>query len=295
MSQQIPIYPYVLDIEHNDKIFYSYRCVSEHYPLHGHDFYELELIIQGCGKQWINNTCVPIKPGSLYLCTPFDVHRIEADEPLHIVSVHFLQETAHQINFDHIQNAWTMQLDQQTLDFYSALVFSVLEEKEQNIPYYQQQMLSVAMLMLVHLLRNGSSHSAAPASHNMQKILKYICENSSNPKLRLKDVAQISGLSVCHFSSLFNHVVGCGFSEYLSSYRLYHAALLLSESNLSITEISYEIGFSTLSHFFRCFHAAYGCTPKQYRQLHTSSDTLPLSAPKIHWAPILTSTPEPSQ
>ena len=295
MSHQIPICPYVLETDHSDKIFYSYRCVSDHYPLHGHDFYELELIIQGSGKQWVNNTYVPIQPGSLYLCTPFDVHRIEADEPLHIVSIHFLQETAHQINFDHIQDAWIMQLDQQTLDFYSALVFSVLEEKKQNVPYCQQQMLSVAMFMLVHLLRNGSRHSAAPAGHNMQKILKYICENYSNPNLRLKDVAQISGLSVCHFSTLFNHAIGCGFSEYLCSYRLHRATLLLSELNLSITEISYEVGFSTLSHFFRCFHAAYGCTPKQYRQLHTSSDNLPLSTKKIQWTPILTPAPELSK
>lgn len=295
MSYQIPICQYVLETNQSDKIFYSYRCVSNNYPLHGHDFYELELIIHGCGKQWVNNTCIPINPGSLYLCTPFDVHRIEADEPLHIVSIHFLEETAQQINFDQIQDAWSMQLDQQTLDFYSALAFSILEEKKQNIPYYQQQMLSVATLMLVHLLRNGSRHSAAPANHNMQKILKYICENYSNPNLRLKDVAQISGLSVCHFSTIFNHVVGCGFSEYLCSYRLHRATLLLSECNLSITEISYEVGFSTLSHFFRCFHATYGCTPKQYRQQHTTSDTLPLSTPQIHWSPILASTPEPSQ
>ena len=84
MSEFVPICPYLLESDSSSKIFFSYRGVDLYFPLHGHDFYELELVISGSGRQWINNVCVPIQKGSLYLLSLSDVHRMEADEDTYI-------------------------------------------------------------------------------------------------------------------------------------------------------------------------------------------------------------------
>ena len=44
------------------------------------------------------------------------------------------------------------------------------------------------------------------------------------------------------------------------------ACALLAETENSVSEVAYETGFGSLSHFFRVFHQAYGCTPRDYRR-----------------------------
>lgn len=271
MRQLVPICPFLLENNSSGKIFFSYRGVADYYPLHGHDYYELEMIVQGCGRQWINNICVPMRRGSLYLLTPSDIHRVEADEPLHVLSIHYLPEIAVQLDFDQIQEAYSMELAQQDFELFQSLAFSVLEEREQSLPYSTQIMLSVTMLMQAHLLRNGTKCAATVSTRHMQQVLNFIHQNHANPNLRLKDAAEVCGLSTCYFSTAFRDAVGCGFSEYLLSYRLHRACILLSDVNVTASEAAYEVGFASLSHFFRVFREVYHCTPRQYRQRTPSS------------------------
>lgn len=272
MNQHIPLCSYLSETDSNSKIFFSYRSVLDSYPLHGHDFFELELIISGCGHQWINNEYVPLTPGSLYLCTPSDIHRVESEEPLHIISIHFLPEIARQMMLPQDLTACTARLEDENFTFFSNLAFTVLDEKKQKLPYLNQKLMSVTMLLLVDLLRKGTPVRLPAAGQHIQVALKYIAEAYTNPKLHMHDAAQISGLSDSHFSTLFNTIVGCSFPEYLTSYRLRHAITLLADPDISVTDAAYESGFSTLAHFFRCFRTAYGCTPKQFRQKHSDKE-----------------------
>lgn len=291
MKQLVPVCPYTLETNTTNKIFYSYRGVDEFYPLHGHDYYELELIVSGSGRQWVNNVCVPLQKGSLYLVTPSDIHRVEADETLYIISIHFLPEIAEQMELSEVQDAWAMVLDDEEFNLFSTLAFSIIREKSRDVPYHVHQMLSVTMMLMVRLLRGGTKYASAPASQHMQQVLRYIHENYNNPNLRLKDAAEVGGLSTCHFSTTFRNVVGCGFSEYLLSYRLRRASMLLADLNISVTEVAYEVGFSTLSHFFRVFRDAYGCTPKQYRQRALESQGSAADQEKVRWVSVLTPAP----
>lgn len=213
-----------------------------------------------------------MRQGSLHLLTPSDIHRVEADEPLHVLSIHYLPEIAAQIDFDQIQGAHSMELAPQDFELFQQLAFSVLAEQEQNLPYGTQRMLSVTTLMLAQLLRNGTKYAAAVSSRHMQQALNFIHQNHANPNLRLKDAAEVRGLSACYFSTAFRNAVDCGFSEYLLSYRLHRACILPSDVNVTISEAAYEVGFASLSHFFRVFREVYRCTPRQYRQRALSSD-----------------------
>lgn len=292
MNQRIPLCSYISETDSTSKIFYSYRSVNDHYPLHGHDFFELELIISGRGRQWINNEYVALAPGSLYLCTPSDIHRVESEEPLHIISIHFLPEIAKQMMLAQDLTACTAVLDEEKLTFFSNLAFSVLDEKKQKLPYQEQKLLSVTMLFLVDLLREGTPILLPAAGQHIQIALKYIAENYTDPQLRMNDVAQISGLSASHFSTLFNAIVGCSFPEYLTSYRLRCAITLLADPEISVTDVAYEVGFSTLSHFFRCFRDIYGCTPKQFRQNLSGKELQQATLDSLRWSFPLSPAPE---
>ena len=53
-------------------------------------------------------------------------------------------------------------------------------------------------------------------------------------------------------------------SEFMRTIRLRHAAELLRQDSMSISEISYATGFTSVSYFSRCFRSLYGVSPSQY-------------------------------
>ena len=279
MSQLVPVCPYLLEADPTSKILFSHRGVADSYPLHSHDFYEMELVFRGKGRQWLNNVCLPLEPGSLYILTLLDVHRLEADEPLHILSIHLPPDIAEQSDMARIHDAHAMQLSQNDFDLFFPLAYSVVTEKSSDLAYKNQKMLAVAMLLMVHLLRYGQKYGSTAAGKHLQQTLKFIHSNFTDPNLCLKDAADGCGLSPCHFSTTFHNAVGCGFSEYLTLYRIHSACLLLASQDVSVTEIAYEVGFSSLSHFFRTFKQVYHCTPKEYRNNYLAHSATELQTP----------------
>jgi AraC-like DNA-binding protein len=84
-------------------------------------------------------------------------------------------------------------------------------------------------------------------------------------ELSLEQAAALCNLSPAYFSRLFKSVFRCNYSEYNVRHRLYSAARLLSQSRMSITDISYELNFSSPSHFISLFKKQFGVTPKKYK------------------------------
>jgi AraC-like DNA-binding protein len=75
-----------------------------------------------------------------------------------------------------------------------------------------------------------------------------------------------AGISPFHFLRLFSSVLGVTPHQYLVRSRLRHAARLLADDGLSITDIAYDVGFGDLSNFVRTFHRAAGISPLRFRQ-----------------------------
>ena len=84
-------------------------------------------------------------------------------------------------------------------------------------------------------------------------------------KLTLEEMAQASGFSKYHFERLFKRHTAQTFYQYLNSIRIKHAAMLLADNTLSVTDIAYRTGFPSISSFIRMFHIQYQCTPSAYR------------------------------
>lgn len=84
-------------------------------------------------------------------------------------------------------------------------------------------------------------------------------------ELNLVEAAELCHISTSYFSRLFKSVFRCNFSEYTVRHKLYSSARMLSQQNMSITDISYELHFSNPSHFIALFKKQFGITPKKYR------------------------------
>jgi AraC-like DNA-binding protein len=93
----------------------------------------------------------------------------------------------------------------------------------------------------------------------------WIDANSKQP-VDLESAAKEAGLSPFHFLRIFSRVLGVTPHQYLVRSRLRHAARLLAEGGLCVTDVALEVGFADLSNFVRCFHRAAGVAPRGFRR-----------------------------
>ena len=83
--------------------------------------------------------------------------------------------------------------------------------------------------------------------------------------LTLEDTASLMGFSKFHFSRLFKDYTGYTFCDYLNYRRIKATEELLPRSDLPITEIAMQVGFSSISTFNRLFRVYKKCSPSEYR------------------------------
>jgi AraC-like DNA-binding protein/ligand-binding sensor protein len=92
----------------------------------------------------------------------------------------------------------------------------------------------------------------------------FINENYTED-LSLEQVAKAANMSSFYFCKMFKKYTGVNFTEYLSRVRIEKARNLLLNPNLRISEIAYEVGFQSLTHFNRVFKKVLGQSPTEFR------------------------------
>ena len=93
---------------------------------------------------------------------------------------------------------------------------------------------------------------------------EYINEHQSE-KLSLGQVAKAVNMSAFYFCKMFKKVTGVNFTDYLSRVRIEKAKNLLLNPNLRVSEIAFEVGFQSLTHFNRVFKKLLCQSPTDYR------------------------------
>lgn len=108
----------------------------------------------------------------------------------------------------------------------------------------------------------------------LQAIKSDIARRFADEGLSVSDVARRHGVTPRYVHMLFE-VEGRSFSEFLIEQRLTQAHRLLTNSQLAartISAIAFEVGFTNLSYFNRCFRRRYGATPSDIREASASAN-----------------------
>lgn len=101
-------------------------------------------------------------------------------------------------------------------------------------------------------------------SRMIQRILAYIDQNFDKT-IYLSDGASLGGIHPHHLCRKFKKELGISFHGYILKIRIRRAAFLLADSEKSVKEISYEVGFSRPEIFSKAFKRQVGCSPMAYR------------------------------
>jgi AraC-like DNA-binding protein/ligand-binding sensor protein len=99
----------------------------------------------------------------------------------------------------------------------------------------------------------------------IRRARAYILANQADP-IDLEKVAQAMHVSTFYFCKMFKKATGLTFTDYLSRVRVEKAKTLLLNPHLRISEIAYDVGFQSLTHFNRMFRKIVGESPTVYRE-----------------------------
>jgi AraC-like DNA-binding protein/ligand-binding sensor protein len=99
----------------------------------------------------------------------------------------------------------------------------------------------------------------------IRRARAYILANQADP-IDLDKVAQAMHVSTFYFCKMFKKATGLTFTDYLSRVRVEKAKTLLLNPHLRISEIAYDVGFQSLTHFNRMFRKIVGQSPTDYRE-----------------------------
>ena len=111
---------------------------------------------------------------------------------------------------------------------------------------------------------DGHVQSYDDREHLIDHVIQYIRDNHQKP-LSLDDVANTFFINKTYLSELFHEKTGKNFVQYKNEVRIERAKILLSDTSLTISQISTQCGFDNASYFAFVFRQITGMSPRQYR------------------------------
>jgi len=97
----------------------------------------------------------------------------------------------------------------------------------------------------------------------IEKVLNYINANIGNPELNVELLSSELNLSRSQFYRKIKALTNQTANEFLRNIRLQKAKQIIEKGNNNISEVCYEVGFSSPSYFTKCFKSYFGVLPTE--------------------------------
>ncbi|HTX20253.1 MAG TPA: helix-turn-helix domain-containing protein [Candidatus Aquilonibacter sp.] len=126
------------------------------------------------------------------------------------------------------------------------------------------KLLSIFAQQLAELSNQVFIEQENAESPIIRRAKEFIHEHQGE-RLTLGQVARSVNMSTFYFCKMFKRIIGINFTNYLSRVRVEKSKNLLLNPNLRVSEIAFEVGFQSLTHFNRVFKKILGQSPTRYR------------------------------
>ncbi|WP_128655269.1 helix-turn-helix domain-containing protein [Paenibacillus sp. 598K] len=137
---------------------------------------------------------------------------------------------------------------------------SIIADQRERGDYWQELSLG-ALREILMLLAQRRRHRYDP---RIEEALHYLSEHMREP-IRIETMARHIGLSPSRLSHMFKEAVGLSIIDALNRMRIRQATLFLEHTDLTASEVAYEVGFHNYNHFILQFKKWHRLTPTEYR------------------------------
>ena len=143
------------------------------------------------------------------------------------------------------------------------------ESFQQKWPYYELDLTVQLTNMWKNLLVNGFQleydQTEVVKNQRMKQMLHWIHLHYAD-KMLLDDIARAGQLSRSECCRYFKRMLRTTPLNYVMDYRIRRSVLLLQESDSTVTEVAYQVGFNSTSYFIDKFRKSMNVTPLAYKR-----------------------------
>lgn len=231
--------------------------------------YQINYITRGEGIYENHGGRFKVKPGSLLITKPGRWHRYKPEMETGWVEnyVGFSGHIAHQIFgrpwFTSRKAVVNVGYNEEIIDTYYKIFNYVKEEK----PGYQQVASGMIMKMLGFIVSIDKQKDFS--GKRVEKIIQNACfsiRENVEAEINFKEFAQKNHIGYSYFRKMFKKYTGVPPVQYHMDLKVLRAKEMLLYTDLSVKEISYELGFQSIYYFSRVFKNKLGYSPSEFRK-----------------------------
>ncbi|MBT1685976.1 AraC family transcriptional regulator [Dawidia soli] len=271
----------------------SFRLQEDHEVhfydnLHQHPEIQLTLILESDGKVIVGDFIGAFKPGDIFLIGPNLPHVFRNDRKYydnqregqaHSLSIFFEWKTFGETFLSMPEMAHLNELAKS-----SARGLFIQEPVKSRVAQLIKHMFRktgmdriIVLLKILSILSSNKNMEPLASSgvysdfdeqdgRKLADIYRFTM-NEFHRKISLDEVADLAHMTTNSFCRYFKKRTRKSYVDFLTEIRIGHARKLLQQNNLSISQISMEVGFNNLSNFNRKFRSVCSITPTEFRKL----------------------------
>ena len=263
---------------HNALLCKKTKSNKKFFPFHNHNYMEIEYLTSGTIIEELNGIEFEATVGYFHCLDHNDTHSFKSVAPpfsFHNICFDIrkmpsnIAELLRSVQFPFV-GSFSKEAFEKVKNYFE-IMYSIQNSDE---PYTKETLYSYFALILIEVLKAGKplQPNKSKSTYKYAKAAgEYIKENY-NSHITLNDAAKHLNLAPTYLSQIFPKYYGCGFIEYLNSYRITVAKKLIISTDLSITEIALDSGFSNHCAFSRAFNKYEGCSAREFKQRYKNSD-----------------------
>lgn len=258
--------------------------------IHSHQFFELLYVSEGHCANRFEDASISLEKGDVCFIAPDVPHQVQVYNRETIVYNILVRTSTFQEAFNNIygrndivamffkQNLYRknigaspyMLCKTDSEPILLELIQRIIAEEQNKALFCNEYMKLLFNTFLLELLRRHEQHFLVRKSAdgnetgNIPAVLRYIQNNYQT--VTLSEAAHFFNYSEAHLSRIIKKYSGHNFSNIIKTIRLQKTVELLENTDLSVSEIAEQMGYTDNSHFHKVFKHAYGLTPIQYRQ-----------------------------
>ena len=272
---------------------YLFDTGTWQHPVHKHSYFEIIFIRSGSGLHVINDNTVRYTAGDVFLLGPEDYHYFEIREHTTFCYIRFTEVYIKDPALPNVPD-W-----QRTIAFIlhspyqcNGTIVTETDEKEQldrllTVLLYEYEnrqdssyeliMNSIMKAMLGILARNmvrqnTQERRKTKNSRLIEDIMLYISQHIYAPDaLRLERLVERFNFSPGYLGIFFKKETGETLQQYILHYKLKMIESRLLASEMTISQITHEFGFTDGSHLNKLFKKHFGVAPGEYRAMRLSN------------------------
>lgn len=247
---------------------------------HRHSFYHLVLFTKGKGWHSIDFEKFPVKPFQIYFMIPGQVHswHFEGDVEGYIVHFNevlftsFLQSSHYLERFYFFQGNAEDSICQLPVEVqpsvtacFETMLREVEEGKEQNLDMIRLKLLE----LFIAVDRNCASRkgkNVPPQKLTLLRNFQHLIDKHFRSIKLPKEYADLLYVTPNHLNALCQDLVGKTAGDLIRDRVLLEAKRLLTNADMTVTEIAYDLNFQDNSYFNRFFKKNVGLTPDEFRK-----------------------------